>query len=63
MPTTQNKRLAMRVEYEGTAYSGFQYQANAPSIQEELEKAIAALTGDEVRIRSAGRTDAGVHAT
>ena len=55
-------RMAMVIEYEGTAYSGFQYQVNAPSIQEELEKAIAVLTGDTVRIRGAGRTDAGVHA-
>lgn len=55
-------RLAMIVEYEGTAYSGFQYQKNAPSIQEELEKAISVLTGQTVRIRGAGRTDAGVHA-
>ena len=36
-------RLALVVEYEGTKYHGFQYQANAPSIQEELEKAIARL--------------------
>ncbi len=55
-------RLAMIIEYEGTAYSGFQYQTNAPSVQEELEKAIVVLTGDTVRIRGAGRTDAGVHA-
>lgn len=56
-------RLALVVEYEGTCYSGFQYQANAPSIQEELEKAIARLTGEKVRVKGAGRTDAGVHAS
>ena len=55
-------RLALVVEYEGTGYSGFQYQTNAPSIQEELEKAIAQLTGEELRVTGAGRTDAGVHA-
>jgi tRNA pseudouridine38-40 synthase len=55
-------RLAMTVEYEGTNYHGFQYQVNAPTIQEELEKAIARLTGHHVRIKGAGRTDAGVHA-
>ena len=55
-------RLALVVEYEGTKYHGFQYQANAPSIQEELEKAIARLTGEASRITGAGRTDAGVHA-
>lgn len=55
-------RLALIVEYEGTAYHGFQSQANAPSIQEEIEKAIGNLTGELVRVKGAGRTDAGVHA-
>ena len=55
-------RLALIVEYEGTAYNGFQFQANAPSIQEEIEKAIGHLTGERVRVKGAGRTDAGVHA-
>jgi tRNA pseudouridine38-40 synthase len=55
-------RLALVVEYDGTEYSGFQYQANAPSIQEELEKAVAKLTREKVRVSGAGRTDAGVHA-
>ena len=55
-------RLALVVEYEGTDYSGFQYQPNAPSIQEELEKAVAKLTRERVRVSGAGRTDAGVHA-
>ena len=55
-------KLALVIEYEGTQYSGFQYQDNAPSIQEELEKAITKLTGEELRVAGAGRTDAGVHA-
>ena len=55
-------RLALIVEYEGTSYHGFQYQLNAPSIQEELESAISRLTGERVRVTGAGRTDAGVHA-
>ncbi len=55
-------RLALVVEYEGTHYHGFQYQANAPSIQGELEKAISRFTGESLRVRGAGRTDAGVHA-
>ena len=55
-------RLAMIVEYDGTEYSGFQYQKNARTIQEEIEKAIESLTGEAVRIKAAGRTDAGVHA-
>ncbi len=55
-------RLALTVEYEGTNYHGFQYQVNAPTIQEELEKAIARVTGPQTRVKGAGRTDAGVHA-
>lgn len=55
-------RLALIIEYDGTRYSGFQYQANAPSVQAELEAAAGRLTGEAVRIAGAGRTDAGVHA-
>ena len=50
------------VEYDGTRYSGFQFQANAPTIQGELEGAIARLTLAPARVRGAGRTDSGVHA-
>jgi tRNA pseudouridine38-40 synthase len=49
-------------EYDGTAYHGFQLQANEPTIQSELERALAKLTGEETRIIGASRTDAGVHA-
>ena len=55
-------RYALIVEYDGTLYSGFQYQNDAKSIQEEIETAIALFTGEAVRIKAAGRTDAGVHA-
>ena len=55
-------RLALVVEYEGTRYHGFQYQDNGISIQEEIENSIAQLTCEKVRIKVAGRTDAGVHA-
>ena len=55
-------RYALIVEYDGTRYSGFQYQNNANSIQEEIETAIARFTGEAVRIKAAGRTDTGVHA-
>lgn len=55
-------RLALTIEYEGTHYRGFQYQVNAPSIQGEVEQAIHRLTGERVRVKGAGRTDAGVHA-
>jgi len=56
------RRLALILEYDGSNYSGFQYQRNAPSIQRELESALKRLTGDKVRVKGASRTDAGVHA-
>jgi tRNA pseudouridine38-40 synthase len=56
-------KYALIVEYEGTRYSGFQFQKNARTVQEEIETAIARFTGETVRIKAAGRTDAGVHAT
>lgn len=49
--------------YDGTAYAGFQIQANAPTVQGELERVLAVICGEPVRITGAGRTDAGVHAT
>ncbi len=56
------RRVALVIEYDGTGYAGFQRQANAPSVQEELENAIESLTIARTTIRGAGRTDAGVHA-
>jgi tRNA pseudouridine38-40 synthase len=51
------------IEYDGTAFAGSQYQPNARTVQGELEKALNRLTGERTRVRFAGRTDAGVHAT
>ncbi len=56
------RRIALLLEYDGSAYGGSQIQRNAPSIQAELERAIRQLTGETVRAAFAGRTDAGVHA-
>jgi tRNA pseudouridine38-40 synthase len=56
------KKIVLVVEYEGTNYCGFQFQANAPTIQEEIEKALQKLTGEKIRVVSASRTDSGVHA-
>ena len=55
-------RLALVLEYDGTNYFGFQWQANAPTIQGELEKALEKLTGEKVRVVASSRTDTGVHA-
>ena len=50
------------IEYDGTAYNGWQRQKNHPSIQETLENAIYSITGEKAHIIGSGRTDAGVHA-
>jgi tRNA pseudouridine38-40 synthase len=55
-------RLAMVVEYDGTEYFGWQIQPDRPTIQGSLEKALATILGEKVRLDAAGRTDAGVHA-
>jgi len=55
-------RYFLELSYKGTAYSGFQVQANAGSIQEEVEKAFAVFFRGEVIMTGASRTDTGVHA-
>jgi tRNA pseudouridine38-40 synthase len=50
------------LEYDGTAYCGWQRQKNALSIQEVLEKAISSVTDENVHVIGSGRTDSGVHA-
>ncbi len=55
-------RVKLIVEYDGTNYAGWQRQLNGLSVQEVLERAFAAASGESVRIHGAGRTDAGVHA-
>ncbi|MCO5146606.1 MAG: tRNA pseudouridine(38-40) synthase TruA [Aquamicrobium sp.] len=56
-------RYRLDIEYDGRFYAGWQRQADLPTVQEAIEKAILAFTGEAVTIRGAGRTDAGVHAT
>ncbi len=55
-------RYRLDIEYHGGPYAGWQRQAGQPSVQEAIETAILRFCGEEVRIRGAGRTDAGVHA-
>ena len=55
-------KIVLTVEYDGTRYHGFQLQANAPTIQGELEEALLNLTGEKSRVMAASRTDAGTHA-
>jgi tRNA pseudouridine38-40 synthase len=55
-------RYRLTVEYDGGPYCGFQAQADQPTVQAEIERAIAAFCGQALRIHAAGRTDTGVHA-
>jgi len=56
-------RYKLTIEYDGTAYNGFQAQDGQPTVQGALEAAIHAFSGEQIRIAAAGRTDTGVHAT
>ncbi len=57
-----SNKIVLIVEYDGTGYHGFQLQANLPTIQEEIEKALWKLSQERIRVIAASRTDAGVHA-
>lgn len=55
-------RIAVGIEYDGTAYAGWQTQQSAPSVQGFLERSLAVIAAERISIICAGRTDAGVHA-
>jgi tRNA pseudouridine38-40 synthase len=55
-------RLKLTIQYDGTAYAGWQLQPNAPTVQGVIEAAIARIDGARRGVHGAGRTDAGVHA-
>ncbi|TCO71179.1 tRNA pseudouridine(38-40) synthase TruA [Rhodovulum euryhalinum] len=55
-------RYALKIEYDGTPFSGWQRQSHRPSVQGAIEAALARLEADVPSIAAAGRTDAGVHA-
>jgi len=55
-------RFFVRLSYLGTEYHGWQYQPNAMSVQEKLEKAFSIVLQSKTDITGAGRTDTGVHA-
>lgn len=56
------KRVRIVVAYDGTDYCGWQIQPNGVTIEEVLNKCLKALTGEEIRVIGASRTDSGVHA-
>ena len=56
-------RIALGIEYDGSAFYGWQRQREVNSVQQELEIALASVANQPVELSCAGRTDAGVHAT
>ena len=56
-------RIAVGIEYEGSAYAGWQAQSSVPTLQCVFEQALARVAAEPVSLTCAGRTDAGVHAT
>lgn len=55
------RRIKLTVAYDGTNYCGWQVQPNGITIEEVLNKAICTLTGEEIAVIGASRTDSGVH--
>lgn len=55
-------RFALTLEYDGGPFMGLQRQADGPTVQQAVEQAAHAITGETVTMAAAGRTDAGVHA-
>jgi tRNA pseudouridine38-40 synthase len=56
------KRIKGVLQYDGTAYRGWQRQADAPTVQEHCERALEKIVGSQVAVVASGRTDTGVHA-
>ena len=56
------RRIRIFVAYDGTNYCGWQIQPNGITIEEKLNKALNRLTGEDIRVIGASRTDSGVHA-
>lgn len=55
-------RIVLGIEYDGTAYAGWQWQRGKPTLQSELQAALSKIANQPIVVHCAGRTDAGVHA-
>jgi len=55
-------RFALTLEFDGSPFMGLQRQPHGPTVQQSIEDAVHAITGERVTMHAAGRTDAGVHA-
>jgi len=62
MSEVRVRNIRLAIAYDGTHYLGFQVQPKGPTIQGLLQDLLSKILGHKVKIRSAGRTDAGVHA-
>lgn len=58
----EKKRIMLTVAYDGTRYCGWQRQSNGTSVEEALTKALRKMTGEDITLIGASRTDSGVHA-
>ena len=56
------KRIRLTIAYDGTAFHGFQLQPGQRSVEGELNRALSELTGEDIAVIGASRTDSGVHA-
>ena len=54
--------IKLTIEYDGTAYAGWQRQPHLPTVQAAIETALTHITQQKISVLAAGRTDAGVHA-
>jgi len=57
-----SRRIRLTLQYDGSAYHGWQFQPSGMTIQGILQDCLCRVTGERVRVVGAGRTDAGVHA-
>jgi tRNA pseudouridine38-40 synthase len=55
-------KIAIGIEYDGSHFHGWQSQPSGNTVQDHLERALASVAGESIRIAAAGRTDTGVHA-